>query len=233
VTPVVALARLERLRKDAVIGEREWMVAREAMLDLAGESSGRRTRAAAYDSLEVAIGAPLLIEDTLARPAPGRYAWSSLALEVSPEELRRRILGTPYCSCPERWDDLLDKLELLRQHRQGEKLTVRQFDGVKYTLMGRLRWLDLVGELLWLGRHADTWEYWMREDGWAVGSEEIRACRESMLAFHAPAGLDQRDRDVWSVDRCWQFYDDAIATGDVQYLEGSHVVKLDRSEWSF
>jgi hypothetical protein len=210
-----AFTRLASLRNHAVLTEAEYQVAREAMLGAVdGVSAGRSVRVDIYRSLTKA------------------------GMALSADGAQDRLLGLPYVSAPERWDELLTRLESLHEARQTEHLSPDEFESVKYGILGRLHWLELVGKLVWELRDVDGLELWHREDGWGVSNDTFQETmrwlyRRTPYEASPTRGEHVHEYIDWVTDQCWLHYNELIVDGDVVYLRRLGLRRVDSGLWSF
>jgi hypothetical protein len=178
-------------------------------------------RAVAFATLSGWTGAPFIIEDRLAKSARGRASWSSLALQLQPQELKALMLGVSYEDDPSRWDDAIDKLERFSAEARRQAFDDDGLLSTRCGLLAQLRWFGLVGELLWLPERLDDWEYWRREDGWVVTQtavDEWRSDRYRTNPFEGSEFTDLGDYLDAMGEDCWRAFDALIAEGDIAYL---------------
>jgi hypothetical protein len=233
-----ALARLSALRADRALNEAEASVTEAAILGDAASNigRGRALRVEAFRSLSGWSGMPFVIEERLAKSARGRFSWSSLALTLTPEQLKTRILGLGYAEAPDRWDDALLKLEQLRRSALREGLDEERYLSVKCRLLARLDWFGLVGELLWLPERLDDWDIWMREDGWAADGTAVEAW---LIDYYhsspfAGSGIERQGEYLDAAsDGCWRDFDALIGAGDIGYMRSQGIRQVADGRFSF
>lgn len=219
-----ALNRLQRLHMEGVLTAAEDRVAREAMLGAMKDvSEGRSRRIRAYEALR--------------RSSDSRNGDASERDRTRiPAITPARFLGLAYGTAPARWDGFLAILEHVGRVWQEEQLSHDQSITIKYGAMGRLNWLALVGNLLWLERDHHSVGGWCREDGWFVSRRTVDHLLGHLMDGTPREKSPMRDDHVheyidWIHGQCWRHFDRVIARGDARYLRHEGVLRADDAAW--